>query len=617
MQLHDEAGNLQGLVKILRDMTEAHQARERERFLSESSAVLAGTLDYKTTLFNIARLAVPFLADFCFFDILNSHHQVERVAWHHSDPTRQDWFEKLQRYTPPTASRNHPITHVLNTGNANLVSQVTEEWTQATAIDADHLQFIQESQVRSLITVPLIAHGRTLGALTVCLTAASSRCYTQTDLVLAEELGRRAALALDNAQLYHQAQESNRLKDEFMAVLSHELRSPLNPILGWLQMIRRGKLTKAQIEHAWATIERNAKLQAQLVEDLLDISRILRGKLSLNSSVVNLAATIQAAIETVHLAAQAKSIDLRFTICEFGLQDSRHPKPNMQHPKLEVLGDATRLQQVIWNLLSNAVKFTPEGGRVEINLSSVSRHSSSVTTKERVTHDKKLMTNYAQIRVSDTGIGISPNFLPSVFDYFRQSDSATTRRFGGLGLGLAIVRQLVEAHGGTVWAESSGEGQGATFTVRLPLLAAESTTTTDSPPSEAVSNLKGTQILVIDNESDALEFVAFVLEQAGASVIPAASADEALTLLSRSQPDVLLSDIGMPDMDGYMLMQQVRSLPPEQGGHVPAIALTAYAGDINYQKAISAGFQRHLAKPIEPGALIKAIADLIKQNQRQ
>ncbi|MBD3885685.1 PAS domain S-box protein [Phormidium tenue FACHB-886] len=617
MQLRDEAGNLQGLVKILRDMTEAHQATEREQFLSEASAVLAGTLDYKTTLFNIARMAVPFLADFCFFDILNTPHRIERVAWHHGDPTKRNWFERLQRYTPPQVRENHPVASVLMTGNANLVSHVTEEWMQASSLDADYLQFIQASQVRSLITVPLIAHGRTLGALTVCLTTDSNRHYTQTDLMLAEELGRRAALALDNAQLYQQAQEANRMKDEFMAVLSHELRSPLNPILGWIQLARKGNLTEAQTAKAWTTIERNAKLQAQLVEDLLDVSCILRGKLSLNSGRVSLEATIQAAIETVQLAAQAKSIEIETKV------DPEIPS---------VLGDATRLQQVVWNLLSNAVKFTPEGGRVEIDLSWVTGHTalhkqamSLVNTEGQGTNGKALTTKYAQIRISDTGTGIHPNFLPYVFDYFRQADGATTRRFGGLGLGLAIVRQLVEAHGGHVEAESPGEGQGATFTVRLPLISDSALKEQDSSPLEDASNLEGIQVLAVDNEPDSLEFITFVLEQVGANVVTATSANEALQLLTQLQPDLLLSDIGMPDQDGYMLMQQVRrfeaaqrkSLPPKQGGQIPAIALTAYAGDINYQQAIAAGFQRHLAKPVEPETLIRTIADVIRQNPRQ
>ena len=356
MQMHDEAGQLQGLVKILRDITETHQAAEREQFLSRASAVLAGTLDYKTTLFNIARLAVPFLADLCFFDILNAYHQIERVAWHHSDPSKQDWFEQLQRYAPPSDCEQHPITKVLVTGKANLVSQVTEEWMQTAATSTEHLQFIRACQGRSLITMPLIAHGRTLGALTICLTADSDRHYTQTDLALAEELGHRAALALDNARLYQQAQEANRIKDEFLAVLSHELRSPLNPILGWVQIMRRGNLSAAKTAKAWETIERNARLQAQLIEDLLDVSRIMQGKLSLKGGQVNLATIIQAAIETVQLAAQAKSIEIETAI------DSQ-----IQY----VLGDATRLQQVVWNLLSNAVKFTPNGGRVKVELSSI------------------------------------------------------------------------------------------------------------------------------------------------------------------------------------------------------------------------------------------------------
>lgn len=605
MQLRDEAGNLQGLVKILRDVTAAHQAAEREQFLSEASAVLAGTLDYKTTLFNIARLAVPFLADFCFFDIINSNHQIERVAWHHCDPAKRDWFEQLQQYTPPQKRENHPITKVLLSGKANFVAHVTEAWMQTAATNADHLQFMRDCQVRSLITVPLIAHGRKLGALTVCLIADSDRHYQKADLAVAEELGHRAALALDNAQLYQQAQEANRMKDEFLAVLSHELRSPLNPILGWLQMIQRGNLNQAQTTKAWATIERNARLQAQLIENLLDISRILSGKLSLKLGQVNLTATIQAAIETVQLAAQAKSIAIESTLA----------------PEIPcILGDATRLQQVVWNLLSNAVKFTPEAGRVEVGLSLVTGDKSGKAQAMRSPtsspQSKKQMTKYAQITVSDTGIGIHPNFLPYVFDYFRQAEGATTRRFGGLGLGLAIARQLVEAHGGTIWAESQGEGQGATFTFRLPLTSAEYLGHEDNHPFEGAGSLQSTQILVVDNEPDSLEFIAFVLEQAGANVILATSADEALALLTQSPPDVLLSDIGMPDRDGYMLMRQVRTLPPEQGGQVPAIALTAYAGNIDYQQAMAAGFQQHLAKPVEPEVLITAIANLLEQNQR-
>jgi CheY-like chemotaxis protein len=260
-----------------------------------------------------------------------------------------------------------------------------------------------------------------------------------------------------------------------------------------------------------------------------------------------------------------------------------------------VSGDSTRLQQVVWNLLSNAIKFTPAGGRVEVRLEQVG--------------------NQAQITISDNGQGIPEEFLPHVFDYFRQADGATTRKFGGLGLGLAIVRYLVELHGGTVQAQSPGEQLGATFTVRLPLMPIEPAVNPEGQSEEASLNLKGVQVLVVDDDTDTREFVVFLLQQAQASVIFADSAGSALATLMKSKPDVLLSDIGMPDMDGYMLLQQVRALPPEQGGQIPAIALTAYAGAFNQQQALDAGFQRHIAKPVEPDELIGAIVNLVRPTQ--
>jgi CheY-like chemotaxis protein/anti-sigma regulatory factor (Ser/Thr protein kinase) len=256
-----------------------------------------------------------------------------------------------------------------------------------------------------------------------------------------------------------------------------------------------------------------------------------------------------------------------------------------------VLGDSTRLQQVIWNLLSNAVKFTPSGGQVSVQLSQVD--------------------NQAQIIVSDTGKGITTDFLPYVFDYFRQADSTTTRKFGGLGLGLAIVRHLVELHGGTIQAESQGEGMGTAFTVKLPLISTQLSVAQDSPLSQPSLSLHGIQVLVVDDDTDTRDFVAFVVEQAGAKVITAASARQALQMLTQSQPDVLLSDIGMPEMDGYMLIQQIRALPSDQGGQIPAIALTAYAGEVDEKQALKVGFQKHISKPVEPDNLIMAITTLI------
>ena len=423
-----------------------------------------------------------------------------------------------------------------------------------------------------------------------------------------------------------QAEQANRIKDEFLAVLSHELRSPLNPILGWSKLLKTGKLDAAKTTQALATIERNAKLQSELIEDLLDVSRILQGKLSLNISPIDLTSIVKAAIETVRLAAEAKSIDLRLAIVDFGLDDvDGNPKSTNsdkqpgnltskirlgklggtetdtahfpQNPKFQVGGDATRLQQVVWNLLSNAVKFTPPGGRIDVQIGQVG--------------------DEVHLVVSDTGKGIHPDFLPYVFDYFRQADGSTTRKFGGLGLGLAIVRHLLELHGGTVTAASPGEELGATFTVKLPLMSIQPTTHLDHLSSQPSLNLNGMHILVIDDKMDSREFVAFVLEQVGASVTTAATASEGFLALTQSPPDVLLSDIGMPDLDGYMLMRQVRALPPEQGGQVKAIALTAYAGEYDRASALQAGFQQHIAKPIEPDELIGAIATLLGRGNKR
>ncbi|WP_414755318.1 ATP-binding protein [Anabaena sp. CCY 9910] len=443
--------------------------------------------------------------------------------------------------------------------------------------------------LRGWLAAPLVGrNGQNIGL--IQLSDKYDGEFTAADEAILMQLAQMASVSVENIRLYEaekqarsaaegsreEAEAANRIKDEFLAVLSHELRSPLNPILGWSRLLQNGKLDKAKAKQAVTIIERNAKLQVELIEDLLDISRILQGKLSLTSSPINLASVIKGAIETVRLAAEANSIRIEVNLDgEIGL----------------VSGDSTRLQQVMWNLLSNAVKFTPTGGLVEIRLEQVG--------------------NQAQISVSDTGKGISPDFIPYVFDYFRQADSATTRKFGGLGLGLAIVRHLVELHGGTIHAESPGEGMGATFTLKLPLLPTQPTVKPDSPSSEVSLGLHGTQVLVVDDDTDTREFVAFLLEQAGARVVTAVSALEALRVFTQSPPDILLSDIGMPDMDGYMLMRQIRALPPDQGGKIPAIALTAYAGEIDEKRALKVGFQKHISKPVDPDNLIRAIVNLI------
>ncbi|ACC80525.1 hybrid sensor histidine kinase/response regulator [Nostoc punctiforme] len=406
---------------------------------------------------------------------------------------------------------------------------------------------------------------------------------TCTDIHEQKQILEERAHLLELEQIARaKAETANRIKDEFLAILSHELRTPLNAILGWSKLLQSRRLDQEKTSQALATIEKNANLQVQLIEDLLDISRILQGKLTLDITKINLKSTILSALETMRLAAETKLIEVS-TVFE----------PNVG----QVMGDSTRLQQVVWNLLSNALKFTPKGGKIEVRLEQAD--------------------GYAQIIVSDTGKGISPEFLPFVFDYFRQADSTSTRNFGGLGLGLAIVRNIVEIHGGIVKAKSEGEDKGAIFTVSLPLLPDESRSLTDKQNSAVflTSNslaLSGIRVLVVDDDTDSRDFIAFVLEQDGAFVIAVSSAYEALQTLAEIKPDVLVSDIGMPEMDGYMLIHQVRTLIPEQGGRIPAIALTAFARNDDQQEALKAGFQMHLSKPVNPEELIAAITRIVE-----
>ncbi|MGA7935843.1 MAG: ATP-binding protein, partial [Kovacikia sp.] len=444
-------------------------------------------------------------------------------------------------------------------------------------------------------------------------------------------------------------ESANRIKDEFLAIVSHELRSPLNPILGWANLLRKGNLDSVKTAYALETIERNAKLQVQLIEDLLDFSRILLEKFSLETAPIDLTTTIQAALETVRLAAEAKGIELRFertgaplavsNTDPDGTEASRQSsslQSSICHPPFQILGDSARIQQIVWNLLSNAIKFTPAGGRVTIKLERTrvqeeggnpgqgleggqigdeTRERPQALARASFPHAPAL--DYAQITVSDTGKGISSDFLPYVFEYFRQGDNSTTRKFGGLGLGLAIVHHLVELHGGRVQAESPGEDQGAVFTVQLPLLKGEPGRSGDAgeifpdPLSpRSLLGLTDVHVLLVDDNIDTKNLVTFMLERSGAIVTSVQSAAEALQAFEQQKFDVLVSDIGMPSMDGYTLIRHVRTRG--LGGDIPAIALTAFTGESNEREAIAAGFQTHIGKPVEPAKLVEAIARLTR-----
>jgi PAS domain S-box-containing protein len=397
---------------------------------------------------------------------------------------------------------------------------------------------------------------------------------------------RERLLALESAAR-QEAEEANRLKDEFLSTVSHELRTPLTAMLGWVQLLRSGSLPADKRERALETVERNARAQGQLIEDLLDVSRILSGKMKLDVEPVDVSTVVEQAMESVRPAADARGIRLQAAMDSTG----------------SILGDAHRLQQVVWNLLSNAVKFTPRGGRVQVF---VERRDSSV-----------------EITVADTGKGISASFLPHVFERFRQADASTTRQYGGLGLGLSIVRHLAEMHGGTVSAASEGEGRGATFTVRLPLSVAlrREPTLPSGPRSPDPARagllcppqLAGLRVLVVDDEADTREYLRALIEGCGAGVTAAASAAEGLAALRREKPDIIVSDIGMPEEDGYGFIQKVRALPPEEGGRTPAAALTAYARVEDRARVLMAGFQSHVPKPVEPLELLAVLASMAGQ----
>jgi PAS domain S-box-containing protein len=387
------------------------------------------------------------------------------------------------------------------------------------------------------------------------------------------------------------AERASRMKDEFLATLSHELRTPLTAILGWSQILLSGRTSDEEMMQGLETIERNARAQTKLVEDLLDMSSIISGKLRLDMQRLTPLSFIEAAIETIKPTAEARGVHLK-----------RRLDP---HTGL-LWGDTNRLQQVVWNLLSNAVKFTPAGGTVEVVLEQLDSH--------------------IEITVADTGAGISPDFLPYVFDRFRQADATITRRYKGLGLGLAIVKQLVELHGGGVRVQSEGEGQGATFVVALPLavspertdgmLRREPPSTFRSSPNSKIVDLSGLRILVVDDEPDACSLIKRVLDRCHAEVVTASSAEEALPLVEAGQPDMLISDIGMPNVDGYELLRRIRALGPARGGRVPAIALTAFARPEDRMRSLSAGYSVHVSKPIEPEKLTATVANLAGRTDR-
>ncbi len=571
-----EAERLELLRRERDARRQAEAAQQRLAFVADAGRVVNASLDVRATLEGVGQMAVPALADWAIVFIERPDGALQRASVN-GPPGSEPLVTALRARGPSARLKETNVWRRLAQGERLLFADVTDDVLRAMAEDEEHLSLLTRLRPVAIMLVPLQAHGQVFGAISFISTTAG-RTFSNEDLAMAEEVAGRAAVALSNAQLYEQAQQANRIKDEFLATVSHELRTPLHAILGWSRLLRGASLSEDASVRALESIERNANAQAQLVGDILDVSRIVTGKLKLDVRPVVLTSIVEAALDSVRPSAHGKGIELEARVTD---------------PRLVLIADADRLQQIVWNLVSNAIKFTPPGGRVEV--------------------ETRRAGDEAEIRVSDTGIGIDPAFLPHVFDRFRQADSSTTRVHGGLGLGLAIVRHLAELHGGRAIAESQGPGRGATFRVLLPALAPARQPRATRPRMVRLpaAVLHGVRILAVDDEADARELIVASVERYGAEARTAASTREALEMMDEECPDVLIGDIGMPDEDGFALIAKVRSRAPERGGQVPAVALTAYARREDRDRTLQAGFQVHLSKPISDAELVSAIATLL------
>jgi PAS domain S-box-containing protein len=552
--------------------------QQRSKFLAEASRLLGASLDPRVTLESLAQVAVPKLADLFIVDLVETTTATfSEPIVAASDPETRATLLELRRRYPLVADANCGVSKVLRTGEPEFVATFSSAAIEQIAEDVDHLQLLHQLGATACIVVPMMVHERKFGTVALVLTRAN-RNYNRADLEMAQELARRAAISLDNVRLYQEAQQANQTKDEFLAIVSHELRNPLNSMLGWAQLLRKRRFEDPTVNRAIETIERNARLQNKLIEDLLDVSRIVQNQLEIARQPVHLLPVVDAVIETLQPNARTKAIQI-----VSNLDPSVEP----------ILGDDYRIEQIIGNLLSNAIKFTPKGGRVEVCLEQVD--------------------SLAQIRITDTGQGIQADFLPFLFERFRQADASKTRAQSGLGLGLAIVRHLVELHGGSVYATSEGEGKGSAFTVQLPIQDSLSMIAVENSVMRTQKSLSlaGLRFLVVDDDLDNRELIAFILEEQQAQVTIVASATEAFDVLSQSNIDILISDIGMPDEDGYSLIRRIRTFESPQKRRIPAIALTAFAKEEDQQASSAAGFQRHLSKPVNPDELIEVVANLV------
>ena len=605
--IYDDGGHPKYLVGISEDITERKRleaerfqlieanisrqeelkAAERLSFLAEASAALTSSLNLEEILKSLTKVSVPSIADWCAVQMLDEKGKLKQVAVAHSDPEKVKWAWELNSKYPTKYDSPIGAPNVLRTKISEYVEEIPLELLRSAAVDEEHWKIIEEIGFFSYICAPIKVSGEVIGVLTLVTTQESRRRFSSSDLRLAEELCTRAGIAIENSRLFREAQGLNRVKDEFLATLSHELRTPINVIQGHADLLmgEMESLSTDELKKSLATIQRNTRLQTQIVADLLDVSSIITGKIAYVPQVISPAEVAAGVASAIKQTAETKGVSIHFK------SDSAPSK---------FMADPTRLHQIIWNLANNAVKFTPSGGSVTLEV--------------------KQDDNDCVFEVTDTGIGIKEEFLPYVFDRFRQADSSMTRKYGGLGLGLSIVKSLVEIHGGTVQVRSAGHGEGATFTVRLPIITGYSYSAPQIAREEAIResealpevSLQGIKILLVEDSVDNRELVVRLLKKRGAEVLTAESAQQAREVLSREKPDLILSDIGMPDENGLEFMRRYRSEQPSS--KIPAIALTAYVRPQEIADAINAGFQSHIAKPISPKSLAAEIAKTLQKN---
>jgi PAS domain S-box-containing protein len=566
--IRGSSGQVIGVVLVFRDVTERRRAaeelrREQEmaRFLADASAELASLVDYDSTLQKVARLSVPFFADWCAVDMVEPDGGLRRVAVAHVDPAKVELAHRLYAQFPPDASAQQGIWNIVRTGQPEFVREITEKMLRESIRDADHLEMVRQLGLRSYIGVPIEARGQVLGTI-VFLYSETDRRYTEGDLAVAEDLAHRAAVAIENARLYQAVRNADQRKDEFLAMLAHELRNPLAPIRTGLELLA---LEDSQQRDTIGLMQEQVGHLVRLVDDLLDVSRIVRGKVELRLESLSLEGVVNQTVAAVRPVMEAREQEL--DVC---LPDS----------PIWVSADSVRLAQVLENLLNNASKYTDRGGKIEL-VASLQGHD-------------------AVVSVHDNGIGIEPELLPFVFELFTQSSRALDRAQGGLGIGLTLVRNLVEMHGGSVSAQSGGPGQGSIFTIRLP--AVDAGTYAAPPPPALLPTDVTRRVLVVDDNVTAARMLAQLIVHLGPHEVETAhDGCTALRRVEEQRPDIVLLDIGLPGMDGYEVARAIRA--DSAINSVLLVAVTGYGQEEDRRKSREAGFDEHLVKPAAIGAI--------------